>query len=273
MATHPPPSACLSRPGIGTSAPMVFLVPLNGPESTPTLLVSPPDIGLSAPSDFSCTPTTDALGVNSHFNRHRVRRCTAPGVVSAAWRVGLSASLGWSERNGQAMSVPPTSAIGRFLSLAGLSRRPIAGIVFVFLWFLLGGIAHFALTRTEMRIVPPYIPWPHAVVLMSGVFELLGGGGVAMGQDASRGRHRPVPADPGSDAGALLHAAAAGAVQRAVLGAAAASAGAGGAAGVDRLGYCCANSAQSPIAFTPCVVQRGTRDRKRACQLSATVGL
>lgn len=57
----------------------------------------------------------------------------------------------------------------------------IAGIVFVFVWFLLGGIAHFAFTATEMRIVPPYIPWPRAVVLASGVFELLGAAGLLWG--------------------------------------------------------------------------------------------
>ena len=53
-----------------------------------------------------------------------------------------------------------------------------AGLVFVFLWFLLGGIAHFALTDLEMRIVPPFIPWPRAVVLISGGFELLGAAGL-----------------------------------------------------------------------------------------------
>jgi uncharacterized membrane protein len=39
---------------------------------------------------------------------------------------------------------------------------------------LIGGVAHFAATNLEMRIVPPYIPWPHATVLISGVVELLG---------------------------------------------------------------------------------------------------
>ncbi|MEP7242544.1 MAG: hypothetical protein ABI885_02550 [Gammaproteobacteria bacterium] len=52
------------------------------------------------------------------------------------------------------------------------------GIAFVFLWFLIGGIAHFAATALEMRIVPPYIPSPRAVVLISGVFELLGAAGL-----------------------------------------------------------------------------------------------
>ena len=49
---------------------------------------------------------------------------------------------------------------------------------FVFAWFALGGLGHFFATRTEMRIVPPYIPWPHAAVLVSGVFEWLGAAGL-----------------------------------------------------------------------------------------------
>ncbi|MEO7775556.1 MAG: DoxX family protein [Steroidobacteraceae bacterium] len=53
-----------------------------------------------------------------------------------------------------------------------------AGLVFVFLWFLVGGIAHFALTDLEIRIVPPWIPWPRATVLVSGVLELLGAAGL-----------------------------------------------------------------------------------------------
>ena len=51
---------------------------------------------------------------------------------------------------------------------------------FVFLWFAIGGIAHFAATRLEMSIVPPFIPWPRAAVLVSGVFELLGAAGLLL---------------------------------------------------------------------------------------------
>ena len=58
------------------------------------------------------------------------------------------------------------------------SKRRRAGLAIVFLWFLIGGIAHFALTETEMRIVPPWVPWPRAAVLVSGVFELLGAAGL-----------------------------------------------------------------------------------------------
>ncbi len=55
-----------------------------------------------------------------------------------------------------------------------LSRARIAGIAFVFLWFFIGGMAHFVATEIEMRIVPPWVPWPREAVLVSGVFELLG---------------------------------------------------------------------------------------------------
>jgi uncharacterized membrane protein len=59
-----------------------------------------------------------------------------------------------------------------------LSRAKRIGLGFVFLWFAIGGVAHFAATDVEVRIVPPYIPWPHAAVLVSGVFELLGAIGI-----------------------------------------------------------------------------------------------
>ena len=52
------------------------------------------------------------------------------------------------------------------------------GLAFVFLWFFVGGIAHFAATDLEMSIVPPYVPWPRAAVLVSGAFELLGAAGL-----------------------------------------------------------------------------------------------
>ena len=47
------------------------------------------------------------------------------------------------------------------------------GIGFVFLWFFIGGVMHFVATDTEATIVPPWMPWPVAAVLVSGVFELL----------------------------------------------------------------------------------------------------
>ncbi len=53
-----------------------------------------------------------------------------------------------------------------------------AALVFVFLWFLIGGLVHFVATEAEVRLVPPYIPWPYAAVWVSGVFELLGAVGL-----------------------------------------------------------------------------------------------
>lgn len=53
-----------------------------------------------------------------------------------------------------------------------------AALAFVFLWFFAGGIAHFAFTDAEMRIVPPLLPDPRALVLASGFFELLGAAGL-----------------------------------------------------------------------------------------------
>ena len=57
-------------------------------------------------------------------------------------------------------------------------RRQAVGIGFVFLWFFIGGIMHFVATDIEATIVPPWMPWPVAAVLVSGVFELLGAVGI-----------------------------------------------------------------------------------------------
>ena len=59
-----------------------------------------------------------------------------------------------------------------------MSRGRTAGVAFVFLWFFLGGIAHFAFTDAEMRIVPPWMPWPREAVIWSGVAELVGAAGL-----------------------------------------------------------------------------------------------
>jgi uncharacterized membrane protein len=61
-----------------------------------------------------------------------------------------------------------------------VGKRQFAGLAFIFVWFFVGGILHFAATDTEASIVPPYIPWPVAAVLVSGVFELLGAFGILL---------------------------------------------------------------------------------------------
>ncbi len=40
-------------------------------------------------------------------------------------------------------------------------------------WFVVGGAAHFFATDFFVRITPPWVPAPRAVVLWSGVLELL----------------------------------------------------------------------------------------------------
>lgn len=57
-------------------------------------------------------------------------------------------------------------------------RWKLVGVSFIFLWFTLGGIAHFVATDAEMRVVPPYLPFPRLAVLVTGVFELLGAAGL-----------------------------------------------------------------------------------------------
>lgn len=59
-----------------------------------------------------------------------------------------------------------------------VSNGQFAGLAIVFIWFFVGGIMHFAATDIEASIVPSYIPWPVAAVLVSGVFELLGAVGI-----------------------------------------------------------------------------------------------
>ena len=57
-------------------------------------------------------------------------------------------------------------------------RLRLVGVAIVFLWFFIGGIAHFAATEQEVRIVPPYIPWPYAAVVVTGALELIGAAGL-----------------------------------------------------------------------------------------------
>ncbi|MEO5734581.1 MAG: hypothetical protein ABIN96_02475 [Rubrivivax sp.] len=54
------------------------------------------------------------------------------------------------------------------------SRARRTGLVVVFVWFAIGGLAHFVFADTEMRIVPPWMPWPREAVWISGVLEWSG---------------------------------------------------------------------------------------------------
>lgn len=54
----------------------------------------------------------------------------------------------------------------------------LTGRLFVFTWFFIGGICHFTIVEPFMRIMPTYVPFPLAVVYISGAFELLGAIGI-----------------------------------------------------------------------------------------------
>ncbi len=54
-----------------------------------------------------------------------------------------------------------------------MAKLRLLGVAFVFLWFMLGGIAHFTSAAFFTAIVPPYVPFPLAVVYVSGVIEIL----------------------------------------------------------------------------------------------------
>lgn len=51
--------------------------------------------------------------------------------------------------------------------------RVVLAIAMVFV-----GVMHFVSPQPFVRIVPPWLPWPIALVYISGVFEVLGGLGI-----------------------------------------------------------------------------------------------
>lgn len=48
------------------------------------------------------------------------------------------------------------------------------GLALVILYFLAGGIAHFAFATAETSIIPPYVPYPREVNYLTGVLEMFG---------------------------------------------------------------------------------------------------
>lgn len=60
----------------------------------------------------------------------------------------------------------------RKLATQRISRSLLA------LLLIAAGVLHFLNTPFYVRIVPPYLPFPRALVYISGMFEILGGVGV-----------------------------------------------------------------------------------------------
>jgi uncharacterized membrane protein len=56
--------------------------------------------------------------------------------------------------------------------MSAVSRGALA------LFFIVAGASHFVSPAPYIAIVPSYIPWPAAIVALSGIAEILGGAGV-----------------------------------------------------------------------------------------------
>lgn len=62
-----------------------------------------------------------------------------------------------------------------------LTRKNFA-LGFIFLWFAIGGVAHFVIPGWFLKIVPPDLPLRLEAVYVSGIFELLGAAGILIGK-------------------------------------------------------------------------------------------
>ena len=64
--------------------------------------------------------------------------------------------------------------------LASLPWRVTLSLVLIAAIFVLAGLVHFARPAAYVRIMPPWLPAPLALVFISGVLEILGGVGVLL---------------------------------------------------------------------------------------------
>jgi uncharacterized membrane protein len=55
-----------------------------------------------------------------------------------------------------------------------MTRSRKLALAFVFLWFAIGGVAHFVVADAFLTAVPPSLPYRIEAVYISGAFELLG---------------------------------------------------------------------------------------------------
>ena len=58
------------------------------------------------------------------------------------------------------------------------SRGYFVGLIVMGFFYIAAGIYHFASPRIYLALMPPYIPWPLAMIYISGTAEILGGIGV-----------------------------------------------------------------------------------------------
>ena len=65
-----------------------------------------------------------------------------------------------------------------FLYKGMLSQPQIVFLALAAIFFTFAGILHFVIPATYLKIMPPYIPWPLAMVYISGAAEIAGGLGL-----------------------------------------------------------------------------------------------
>src|ERR1022692_5262180 len=85
--------------------------------------------------------------------------------------------------------VSESSAAGHFFNLLpsllvmkSLSTAQKIGLYHAAILYVVAGVFHFTKTEAYLKIMPPYIPYHVPLVLISGVFEILGGLGLLLPQ-------------------------------------------------------------------------------------------
>jgi uncharacterized membrane protein len=64
------------------------------------------------------------------------------------------------------------------VALRGLSTAQTVCLALAAAFYVAAGMLHFLMPAPYLKIMPPYIPWHRPMVLISGVFEILGGVGL-----------------------------------------------------------------------------------------------
>ena len=56
----------------------------------------------------------------------------------------------------------------------------MTGRLLLAVFFIVAGLLHFIFPQPYIRMVPPLLPWPAAIVWLSGVAEMMGGVGLLL---------------------------------------------------------------------------------------------
>ena len=68
------------------------------------------------------------------------------------------------------------------VSWKALTRGRQIATVFAAIFYIGAGLLHFIKPESYLKLMPPYIPWHHADVIISGAGEILGGFGLLFAQ-------------------------------------------------------------------------------------------